>query len=78
MYAEACHALHVSVHVQDKSLKRLQTTPYGSETTSPYWYENINGCAYFVSVVQHPYEESDNARLTDNASTGTLQFSRSS
>ncbi|CAL8464810.1 g4345 [Coccomyxa elongata] len=58
----------------DKSLKRLQTTPYGSETTSPYWYENINGCAYFVSVVQHPYEESDNARITDNASTGRASY----
>ncbi|EIE22861.1 hypothetical protein COCSUDRAFT_42448 [Coccomyxa subellipsoidea C-169] len=58
----------------DKSLKRLQTTPYGSETTSPYWYENINGCAYFVSVVQHPYEESDSARITDNASTGRAGY----
>ena len=73
-----CHSLHVFRFVQDKSLKRLQTTPYGSETTSPYWYENINGCAYFVSVVQHPYEESDNARVTDNASTGAPSSVQSS
>jgi len=41
------------------SLTRIQTTPYGSETTSPYWYPNINGWAYLMSVVQHPYGESD-------------------
>ena len=42
-----------------KDLVRIQTTPYGSETTSPYWYPNINGWAYMTSVVQHPYGESD-------------------
>ncbi|WP_246624735.1 alkaline phosphatase PhoX [Oceanobacter mangrovi] len=43
----------------DASLTRIQTTPYGAETTSPYWYPNINGWAYLMSVVQHPYGESD-------------------
>ncbi|WP_369857034.1 PhoX family phosphatase [Candidatus Thalassolituus haligoni] len=42
-----------------QDLIRIQTTPYGSETTSPYWYPNINGFAYLMSVVQHPYGESD-------------------
>jgi secreted PhoX family phosphatase len=42
-----------------KDLVRIQTTPYGAETTSPYWYPNINGWAYMTSVVQHPYGESD-------------------
>tara|TARA_B110001454_G_scaffold165606_1_gene155375 strand:+ start:653 stop:2554 length:1902 start_codon:yes stop_codon:yes gene_type:complete len=42
-----------------KDLVRIQTTPYGAETTSPYWYPNINGWAYMMSVVQHPYGESD-------------------
>lgn len=41
------------------ALTRLQTTPYGSETTSLYWYPNVNGWAYIMSVVQHPYGESD-------------------
>ena len=44
-------------------LTRIQTTPYGSETTSPYWYPNINGFAYLMSVVQHPYGESDGDQL---------------
>jgi len=48
----------------DGTMKRIQTTPYGSETTSPYWYPNINGWAYLTSVVQHPYDESDSDKNT--------------
>ena len=48
----------------DQSLTRIQTTPYGAETTSPYWYPNINGWAYLTSVVQHPYGESDGDKDT--------------
>ena len=47
-----------------KSLTRIQTTPYGAETTSPYWYPNINGWSYLMSVVQHPYGESDDDKDT--------------
>ena len=31
---------------------RMLSTPYGSETTSPYWYPNINEYAYVTAVVQ--------------------------
>lgn len=48
-----------SYNVESKELTRIQTTPYGAETTSPYFYPNINGWAYLMSVVQHPYGESD-------------------
>jgi uncharacterized protein len=48
----------------DASLTRIQTTPYGAETTSPYWYPNINGWSYLMSVVQHPYGESDGGQNT--------------
>ncbi len=44
-------------------LTRIQTTPYGSETTSPYYYPNLNGFSYLMSVVQHPYGESDQDKL---------------
>ncbi|KAK9812078.1 hypothetical protein WJX73_003548 [Symbiochloris irregularis] len=54
-----------------KALRRVETTPYGAEATSAYWYENINGCAYWVSVVQHPYGESDQTKISELASTGT-------
>jgi secreted PhoX family phosphatase len=43
----------------DDELTRIQTTPYGSETTSPYFYPNIGGYGYLMSVVQHPFGESD-------------------
>jgi secreted PhoX family phosphatase len=45
------------------TLTRIQTTPYGAETTSPYFYPNIDGFGYLMSVVQHPYGESDQDKL---------------
>ncbi|MGD2117901.1 MAG: DUF839 domain-containing protein [Chromatiales bacterium] len=48
-----------SYNVESKELTRIQTTPYGSETTSPYFYPNRNGNAYLMSVIQHPFGESD-------------------
>jgi secreted PhoX family phosphatase len=47
------------------SLTRIMTTPYGSETTSPYYYPNINGWGYLMAVIQHPYGESDEDKLAD-------------
>lgn len=52
-----------SYNIETKTLTRIQTTPYGSETTSPYIYPDINGYAYIMSVVQHPYGESDEDKL---------------
>jgi hypothetical protein len=54
----------------DKSITRIFSTPFGSETTSPYFYNNINGWNYITSVVQHPYEESD----TDQADSATNPY----
>lgn len=39
-----------------KKLTRIASTPYGSETTSPYWYD-INGFGYMSLVTQHPFGE---------------------
>lgn len=50
-----------------KALTRIFTTPYGSETTSPFYYRNINGFDYMTLVVQHPYGESDTDKVTDAA-----------
>lgn len=46
-------------------LTRIMTTPYGSETTSPYWYPDINGFSYLKAVIQHPYGETDQDKLPD-------------
>ncbi|SOC10875.1 PhoX family protein [Rhodobacter maris] len=48
-------------------LTRIFSTPYGSETTSPYFYPNVGGHAYLMAVVQHPYGESDEDKLQDAA-----------
>ena len=53
-----------SYNLSSGQLTRIETTPYGSETTSPYWYPNVGGYAYMMSVVQHPYGESDQAMST--------------
>ncbi len=46
-------------------LTRIATTPYGSEATSVDWYPNLRGHGYLAMVVQHPYGESDEDKLTD-------------
>lgn len=46
-------------NVKTKDITRILTSPYGSETTSPYWYPNIGGKAYMTTVIQHPFGESD-------------------
>lgn len=54
-----------SYNISQDKLTRILTTPYGSETTSPYYYNNINGFGYIMAVVQHPYGESDEDMLKD-------------
>lgn len=56
--------------LKTRELQRILSTPYGSETTSPYYYPNINGWAYIMTVVQHPYEESDQDKLFERDNTG--------
>ncbi len=46
-------------NVHTKDITRILTTPFGSETTSPFWYPNIGGNAYMTAVIQHPFGESD-------------------
>lgn len=54
-------------NVKTQALTRIQTTPYGAETTSPYFYPNIAGWGYLMSVIQHPYGESDEDQLSEPA-----------
>ena len=44
-----------------KSLTRVASTPYGSETTSPYWY-TVGDWHYMTLIAQHPYGESDRSK----------------
>lgn len=56
-----------AMNLGDKSLTRIFSTPYGSESTSAYWYPNLGGHGYLMAVVQHPYGESDEDKLADPA-----------
>jgi secreted PhoX family phosphatase len=57
-------------NLQSKTLTRILTTPYGSETTSPYFYPDIHGWGYLMAVVQHPYGESDQDKLVTGSGDG--------
>jgi len=46
-----------SYDTKTKELTRIVSTPYGSETTSPFWYKDINGYGYLSLVTQHPFGE---------------------
>ncbi len=52
-----------SFDLQSKQVTRILTTPYGSESTSVYHYPDIGGFSYIMTVVQHPYGESDQDKL---------------
>ena len=63
--------------VSRKTVTRVVSAPYGAEVTSPYVYPDINGWAYIMTVIQHPYEKSDADKyqvgsLADRAYTGYL------
>ncbi|KAG1676212.1 hypothetical protein FOA52_006429, partial [Chlamydomonas sp. UWO 241] len=53
-----------------KELTRILNSPYGAETTSPYWYADLGGFAYLAGAIQHPYGESDSEKADDPESTG--------
>lgn len=48
-----------SYDIKQDKLTRILTTPYGSETTSVYYYKNFGGFSYIMATIQHPYGETD-------------------
>ncbi|OYY31423.1 MAG: hypothetical protein B7X69_06525 [Sulfurovum sp. 39-42-12] len=48
-----------ALDITNGSLSRVFATPKGAETTSPFWYENVNGWAYMTAVTQHPSTTSE-------------------
>ncbi|HYI00951.1 alkaline phosphatase PhoX [Hyalangium sp.] len=59
-----------SFNTVTKKLTRIMTTPYGAETTSPFWYPDLGGHGYLLGAVQHPYGETDAIRISDPEATG--------
>ncbi len=58
-----------AMNTETGALTRMVSTPYGSETTSPFWYPNINGFGYITLTTQHPFGETDVADLDYALST---------
>ena len=56
-----------ALNLASGDLTRILTSPYGSEVTSLYWYGDVGGHGYLMAVMQHPYGESDEDKLTDPA-----------
>jgi len=54
-------------NTEDKTLTRIASTPYGAETTSLYYYPDLNGFGYVMTVVQHPYGESDQDKVAEDS-----------
>lgn len=44
-------------HTASGDMQRIFTVPFGAETTSPYWYKDINGFGYLTMTTQHPFGE---------------------
>ncbi|WP_143869806.1 PhoX family protein [Catenovulum sediminis] len=43
-----------SYNLDNGELTRIYTAPLDAETTSPFWYKDINGFGYLTAVAQHP------------------------
>jgi len=50
-----------TMNTQTDKLTRIVSTPYGSETTSPYWYKDVNGFGYMTLTTQHPFGETSSS-----------------
>ncbi|MEA2028487.1 MAG: hypothetical protein U9N49_05880, partial [Campylobacterota bacterium] len=57
-----------SYNLESKELVRVITTPLDAETTSPFWYKNINGFSYMTVVTQHPMEDVEGATAAQKES----------
>ena len=48
-------------------LTRIQTAPLGAEITSFDYYQNVNGFGYLMSVIQHPFDDHEDAAPDEQA-----------
>ncbi|KUJ73036.1 PhoX family phosphatase [Thiomicrospira sp. WB1] len=66
--------------IKKGSLDRIFTTPLDAETTSPFWYKDVNGHGYMTAVTQHPMEDQDSATESQKQSevgvVGPFKFTK--
>jgi len=53
-----------------KALTRIFTTPLDAETTSPFWYKDLNGFGYLSVVTQHPMGDQETDSINKESSIG--------
>ena len=61
-------------NTQTKQLDRIFATSRGAETTSPFWYTNVNGWGYMTAVTQHPDEDTVEAGQSTIGVLGPVKF----
>ena len=61
-------------NTQTKQLDRIFATSRGAETTSPFWYTNINGWGYMTAVTQHPDNDTAEAGQSTIGVLGAVKF----
>lgn len=60
--------------VKSKKLTRIMSSPYGAEVTGGQFVERVGKWSYLMSVIQHPYGESDQTKTAEKGSTGTAGY----
>ncbi|MFA5234121.1 MAG: alkaline phosphatase PhoX [Sulfurimonas sp.] len=61
-------------NTQTKQLDRIFATSRGAETTSPFWYTNVNGWGYMTAVTQHPDTDTVEAGQSTIGILGPVKF----
>ncbi|HFU77778.1 MAG TPA: DUF839 domain-containing protein, partial [Epsilonproteobacteria bacterium] len=59
--------------IKTKELTRILATPKGAETTSPFWYKDINGFGYMTVVTQHPDADTKDFGQSSAGVVGTFK-----
>ena len=57
-----------ALNVNSNELTRMMTTPLDAETTSPFWYRDVNGFGYMTAVAQHPMDDVTDATSDEKQS----------
>lgn len=64
-----------SFDIGSGDLTRIASVPYGSETTSPFWYKDINGWGYLTMTTQHPFGETSSSDVENDLNVTSTESS---
>ena len=61
-------------NLKSGKLSRIISTPIGAESTSPFWYRDINDWSYMTAVTQHPSKETSHKGESSVGVLGPIKF----